>query len=86
MVRRKEGSHDEENARCAASDLLADGCIGRKCSGTDGKYVDDARCDGTDFPCDEHTGRSGMGKLSLVLRVEVLPHLLSVRGELLVRM
>src|SRR5437867_3933005 len=79
MVRAKEVYHDEEDARRAAPDLPAGVSDERERNRTYSGRVDDTvgdRADGTG------ADRAGVGCLSLVLRIEVVPQRLSMRGEL----
>ena len=85
MVRAKEDTHDEENHCRAASDLPARDRDGWKWKRANADHVDDTVGDRADRTGHELTGRSRMGWLSLVLRIEVLRHRRPMRGQLLVR-
>ena len=77
MVRAKEVKHEKEDARSAAPDLRTDGCDGREWKRAYGGVDDDTVADCADRP--------GLGCLSLVLRIEVVSHRFSMRGQLLLR-
>jgi len=83
MVRAKEVYHDEEDACRAAPDLRAGVCDGREWNRTYGGRVDDTVGDRADRTGYGRADRDGVGCLSLVLRIEVVPHRLSMRCELL---
>jgi hypothetical protein len=77
----REGDHDEEN-RCRAAAALRYGVRDGRERGC--AYAGHAVADGADRAGDERTCTGWVGHLSLVLRIEVVPDRLSVRGELLV--
>ena len=89
-MRAKEVYHDQEDARRAAPDLRASVCDGREWNRTYSGRIDDTvggRADRTgDVRTDRagyvHADRAGVGWLSLVLRIEVVPQRLSMRGEM----
>ena len=82
MVRAKEVYHDQENARCAAPALPAGIRDGREWNRSYGGRVDDTVGDRADWTLYGRTSRAGMGRLSLVLRIEVVPQRRSMRGGL----
>jgi hypothetical protein len=74
IVRAKEVHHEEEVARRAAADLRVGVCDGREWNRTYSRRPDETVGDRAD--------RARLGWLSLVLRIEFVPHCPSVRGQL----